>query len=71
MKFITFYFNKKNNEENNENSNVSLEDKFQQAIMFQNFLVIKKQMIIVQDLENKKMIFMLMMYLISMKIQII
>ena len=27
MKFIAFYFNKKNNEENNENSNVSLEDK--------------------------------------------
>ena len=27
MKFITFYFNKKNNEENNENSTVSLEDK--------------------------------------------
>ena len=27
MKFIVFYFNKKNKEENNENSNVSLEDK--------------------------------------------
>ena len=27
MKLSVFYFNKKNKEENNENSNVSLEDK--------------------------------------------
>ena len=60
MKFITFYFNKKNNEENNENSNVSLEDKILASNPVLEFIGNAKIIIIVQDLENKKMIFMLL-----------
>ncbi len=37
MKFIAFYFNKKNNEENNENSTVSLEDKILATIVLESY----------------------------------
>ena len=37
MKFIAFYFNKKKNEENNENSTVSLEDKILATIVLESY----------------------------------
>ena len=37
MNFIAFYFNKKNNEENNENSTVSLEDKILATIVLESY----------------------------------
>ena len=52
MKLSAFYFNKKNNEENKENSNVSLEDNFSKQLNF--LFILKINLILVLTYLLKK-----------------